>query len=381
MVIDFFFDNSKKLSASIYSDSDSTDKEKTDKTASDSQINTFRTKASLKEFRPDQSSEACEAPSRTSMDNSSSTTNQAKEKDRLSAEKERLQDSYEPDHQKARKDKVQKERQEKAAKLKEKAREKQEKERLQREKAEKERLAKIEQERIEKEAAEKERIERLQKEKINKSKDKKKRKDVSKDFPTDLLVVPQRQAAKKASENMMRTQAIGSSKKEQTKDDDKKELPKELNKIKDRRDSLRDSGTVKEPTIKHKGKTSKTTNKSIMQTEHVAPLNETVKEKDVKPKKADKLDKNILVAYVPQRQAAKKAAEHIKGLGKVVTPDVTTSAIPDEKPEKPEKVEKPEKTEKTVATASSTKSLPSSILTKSNSMHSFAKLHSQTHSM
>lgn len=357
---------SKKLSASIYSDSDSTDKEKTDNTASDSQNHTFRTKAALKEFNSHQNSAAGKASNRTNKDTSSSTTNLAKDKERLEAEKERLQDSYESDHQKPRKaDKTQKERQEKTAKLKEKGREKQEKERLQREKAEKERLAKIEQERIEKEAAEKERIERLQTEKVEKSKDKKKRKDVSKDFPTDLLVVPQRQAAKKASENMMRTQAVGASKKEQSREDEnKKELPKELNKIKDRRDSSKDSGITKETTIKQKGKSSKSTAKSMTQTELPAatsPINEIVatKEKDVKSKKADKVDKNLIVAYVPQRQAAKKAAEHIKGLGKVVTTDpVTTPAAAP------------------VAPAATT-----NILTKSSSKHSIHPRlsHSQLH--
>lgn len=48
--------DSKKLSASIYSDSDSTDKEKTDNTASDSQNHTFPTKAALKEFNSHQNS-------------------------------------------------------------------------------------------------------------------------------------------------------------------------------------------------------------------------------------------------------------------------------------------------------------------------------------
>lgn len=328
----FLLKCSKKLSASIYSDSDSTDKEKTDNTASDSQNHTFRTKAALKEFNSHQNSAAGKASNRTNKDSSSLTTNQAKDKERLDAEKERLQDSYESDQPKPRNrsDKVQKERQEKTAKLKEKGREKQEKERVQREKAEKERLAKIEQERIEKEAAEKERIERLQHEKVEKSKDKKKRKDVSKDFPTDLLVVPQRQAAKKASENMMRTQAVGSVKKEQTRDDDKKELPKELSKIKDRRDSSKDSAITKETTIKQKSKTSKASAKSMTQSELItatSPVNEPVEKKDVKTKKADKVDKNIIVAYVPQRQAAKKAAEHIKGLGKVVAPDVAAPAV------------------------------------------------------
>lgn len=226
--------------------------------------------------------------------------------------------------------------------MKEKGREKTEKERIQYEKAEKERLAKIEQERIEKEAAEKERIERLQNEKKDKLKDKKKRKETSKEFPTDLLVVPQRQAAKKASENMMRTQIIGISKKEHSKDEEKKEpdLP------------------PKESTIKQKSKISKPANKSMTHSEQLSsPLADMTKEKDVKNKKCEKLDKDIMVAYVPQRQAAKKAAEHIKGLGKVVSTDTTSTVSISE-----------EKQDKLISVATSTKSLPSSMLNKSNSM-------------
>lgn len=229
-------------------------------------------------------------------------------------------------------------------------------------------MARIEHERIEKEAAEKERIERLHNEKIEGSKDKKKRKDVSKDFSTDLLVVPQRQAAKKASEIMMRTQNVNSTKKEQMKDEERRELPKEPSKIKDRRSSSKDSGPNKDTVIKQKGKTSKQINKSMTQVEHTSAVTDVAKEKDAKPKKSEKLDKDIMVAYVPQRQAAKKAAEHIKGLGKIVTPDVAnvTTAL-----------EEKEKQEKTVTPPLSTKSLPSSNVRKSNSMYNY-KLKSQS---
>lgn len=276
--------------------------------------------------------------------------------------KESLLSTHDQEHHKGRKDKTQKERLEKSNKSQEKGREKLEKDRLQHEKVEKERLAKIEQERIEKEAAEKERIERLQNEKIDKSKEKKKRKDVSKDFSTDLLVVPQRQAAKKASENMMRTQITGLSKKEQSKDEEKKELSKEFNKNKDRENSSKDSGPIKENTIKQKSKTSKV-NKTMTLSELTSPLSEPVKEKETKSKKAEKLDKDIIVAYVPQRQAAKKAAEHIKGLGKIVTTDVSAATIPEDKQDK---------LLSGVSAPQSTKSLPSSVLSKSNSMHYYA---------
>lgn len=229
---------------------------------------------------------------------------------------------------------------EKAQKVKEKEKEKtnkaKEKERLEREKAEKERLAKVEQERLEKEAEdERDRLERLQSEKTNKSKDKKKRKDASKDFLADFptLVVPQRQAAKKASENMMRTTVTSALKKDGrdlNKDDDKKEIsPKESSKIKERRDSVKESTTPTKDAATIKGKVkSKATAKSA------GPSIEPVetKEKDNKSKKAEKVDKDVLIAYVPQRQAAKKAAEHIKGLGKVVPTDITTIPQPEEKP-------------------------------------------------
>lgn len=342
--------DNKKLSASIYSDSDSTDKDKTDNTASDSQNHTFRTKAALKEFN---------SHSTATKSTGKNVTNKSKEKQ--TAEKERLQqqqqETFEQEQQTwMRKDKSNKEKpqKEKLSKAKEKAerlekvekerlqrekvekdrmqREKSEKERLQREKVEKERLAKIEQERIEKESAEKERIDRLKTEKSDKTK--KKRKDASKEFSTDFLVVPQRQAAKKASENMMRTTVLGGTRKDQTKDDEKKELPKsEASKIKDARDSkeiasavdqteatsiAKDTVTIKQP----KGKTSKATaNKHLN-----SPQTESIDTKDTikSNKKSDKLDKDIMVAYVPQRQAAKKAAEHIKGLGKGVTNEVQT---------------------------------------------------------
>lgn len=292
--------------------------------------------------------------SRNTKDNSSVTTNQAKEKVRQAAEKERLQNSFEQNQQKVRKSKVQKESQEKSAKSNDKVREKQLKDRIQRENVEKGRLARIEEERIGKEIAEKERIERLQNEKNEGTKDKKKRKDVSKDFPTDLLVVPQRQAAKKASENMMRTQNTSSSKKDQLKDDDKKDLPKEPSKIRDRRDSSKDSVPSKDYAVKQKSKTSKQINKSMTQAELVSAVVDVPKEKDAKIKKSDKVDKDIMVAYVPQRQAAKKAAEHIKGLGKIVTPDVSNTPVLEEKQEKP------------VTSSLSTKSLPSTIVRKTS---------------
>ncbi|OWR53198.1 putative PHD finger protein [Danaus plexippus plexippus] len=99
-----------------------------------------------------------------------------------------------------------------------------------------------------------------------------------KDHPTDLIV-PQRQAAKKASENMRSTTAI---KKEEN-------VPEK---------QVSGDDTKPKPKIKSKGKEPK-----------------DIPEK-VGRKKSSKEQEKEPIAYVPQRQAAKKAAAHIKsGLG------------------------------------------------------------------
>lgn len=120
-----------------------------------------------------------------------------------------------------------------------------------------------------------------------------------KDNPTDLIV-PQRQAAKKASENMRSTTAV--KKEESTSDkqvsgDDSKSKPK----------------------IKSKGKEVK-----------------DIPEK-VGRKKSSKGQDKELIAYVPQRQAAKKAAAHIKsGLGSKAP---VTEAIDSDKKKDTEKTD------------------------------------------
>ncbi|XP_028166716.1 PHD finger protein rhinoceros [Ostrinia furnacalis] len=103
-----------------------------------------------------------------------------------------------------------------------------------------------------------------------------------KDNPTDLIV-PQRQAAKKASENMRSTTAVKKEEPQQSSPEDPKLKPK----------------------VKSKGKEVKET--ASTSTATPAKVGRKKSSKDV--------DKET-IAYVPQRQAAKKAAAHIKsGLG------------------------------------------------------------------
>ncbi|KAK5642778.1 hypothetical protein RI129_008945 [Pyrocoelia pectoralis] len=119
-----------------------------------------------------------------------------------------------------------------------------------------------------------------------------------KDYVPSDLIVPQRQAAKKASENMKSTSI--SRPKEQT--------PPEL-----------ESKNVSSPEdkVKHKPKPLKS-NKEMKPTSK-----KEAKQSDVFDieKEFDKDDNLEILSYVPQRQAAKKAAEHIKsGLGKPPPP-------------------------------------------------------------
>lgn len=121
----------------------------------------------------------------------------------------------------------------------------------------------------------------------------------NKDYPTDLIV-PQRKAAKKASENM-RSNA--------PKAKDVMEASPESNK------ALANTEEVKvKPKPKFKGKEPKDI------------LKDMPKEKKDKKSTSEEKDNQELLAYVPQRQAAKKAAAHIKsGLGnKIITADNST---------------------------------------------------------
>ncbi|CAH2217458.1 jg6489 [Pararge aegeria aegeria] len=120
-----------------------------------------------------------------------------------------------------------------------------------------------------------------------------------KDNPTDLIV-PQRQAAKKASENMRSTTAV---KKEDTTTDKQ----------------VSGDDAKSKPKLKSKGKEVKDIPRKVGR------------------KKSSKDQDKELIAYVPQRQAAKKAAAHIKsGLG---TKAPVTETIDTDKKKDIEKVD------------------------------------------
>lgn len=280
--------DTKKISTAIYSDSDeSTDKEKTDNTASDSQQHSFRTKAAMKEFN---------------VNSAKLLRDKDDEASRIAMPKENLKEKE------AEEAKKKNERDAKIAKDVKDVKNK-------KNNSTQEALATVQKEkRLEKEV-DKQPVESPE----SKSKKTDTKKDKSSDISVDLLVVPQRKAAKKASENMMRTTVAGPIKKD-TKDDEKekrdvKELIKDVEKEPAQQQEP-DSTPTKAAVVQQrpKGRPSKNAQKLKTPTKDKEPSVESTETKD-KPKET--VDKDIHVAYVPQRQAAKKAAEHIKsGLGK-----------------------------------------------------------------
>ena len=157
-----------------------------------------------------------------------------------------------------------------------------------------------------------------------------------KDQHTDLLVVPQREAAKKASENLMKTnsalmvQSISATNTEKHRKDAREKLDETLL-LKNISDSERENQKQTKEVTPKRNKSSKDTKKSTnkeekkqKEREKEEADREKQREKDEADRekqreKDDKLQNEIpsdVHAYVPQRQAAKKAAEHIKGLGK-----------------------------------------------------------------
>ncbi|RZB41723.1 PHD finger protein rhinoceros [Asbolus verrucosus] len=122
-----------------------------------------------------------------------------------------------------------------------------------------------------------------------------------KDYVPSDLIVPQRQAAKKATENLKSTTSNRLIKEQA------EEQPK-----------IEDKSKVQKPKAKVAAKeTSKEPNKK--------DANKQIDVFDI-DKEMDKLENQEILAYVPQRQAAKKAAEHIKsGLGKPVVPATSIS--------------------------------------------------------
>lgn len=153
-----------------------------------------------------------------------------------------------------------------------------------------------------------------------------------KDNPTDLIV-PQRQAAKKASENMRSTTAV---KKEET----STEKP------------VSGDDSKSKPKVKSKGKEVK-----------------DVPDRTGR-KKSSKDQEKEPISYVPQRQAAKKAAAHIKsGLGTKTAPTETNDTDKKKDPDKVETKLSPKK-EDTKRLRSPTKESSSSSSNTSSSSYS-----------
>ncbi|XP_075991425.1 PHD finger protein rhinoceros [Anticarsia gemmatalis] len=163
-----------------------------------------------------------------------------------------------------------------------------------------------------------------------------------KDHPTDLIV-PQRQAAKKASENMRSTTVV------------KKDEPTtETKPAAESKQSSGDDVKVKTP-VKSTGKSAK---------------GKEIKDGPGKVgKKKSKDQEKETIAYVPQRQAAKKAAAHIKsGLG---TKAPATEADDKKKDEKSDPIKSPpSKKEETKSSKSADKESSSSSSNSSSSSYS-----------
>lgn len=162
--------------------------------------------------------------------------------------------------------------------------------------------------------------------------------NLKKEIPTDLLVVPQREAAKKASENLMKTnsslmvQSITGTASEKNRRDAREKLDETFKSYQQPSESERekDSKDIK----------SKSVVKAVKESKKPSPKEDTKKTqketKDIEREKAREKDEKShselpseFLPYVPQRQAAKKAAEHIKGLGNFSQP--IASAVVEEK--------------------------------------------------
>ncbi|KAG5677385.1 hypothetical protein PVAND_007148 [Polypedilum vanderplanki] len=174
-----------------------------------------------------------------------------------------------------------------------------------------------------------------------KDKDKKVESTPRKDILADFLVVPQREAAKKASENLMKT---NSNQMTQSLSTSTSSNGNEKNK-RDKLEEMLNTTTSKSLTGDHEKKESKDTkakltSKSssvskekaksdrVSKDEHKKIQQKEIVEKEIKNKEQDKIPVDFpteFLPYVPQRQAAKKAAEHIKGLGN--SSSIQTSTI------------------------------------------------------
>lgn len=273
------YSHATKVSNAIYSDSDSTDKDKTDNTASDSQQHPFRTKAAMKEFNMN-----AVTSSNTTL-TSPLAAKQTKPKGILknAGEKISLANVTNLEHNKTTNAKS-KSRPEKGSSKKN-------------------------------------------------------------DFPADLLVVPQRQAAKKASENLMRTNVQPTIVQQQQQQQVMEKSSKKDNKLDDvetevklssRVSSVTDEIIVDKKSDRSKGGSSKVSTKGVKRQESKDHSSDREsKRKDEIPISTKKDDPSSFIdlsPYVPQRQAAKKAAEHIKST--VLKPSETAVAVVAPEPEK-----------------------------------------------
>lgn len=297
--------DTKKISTAIYSDSDeSTDKEKTDNTASDSQQHSFRTKAAMKEFN---------------VNSAKLLRDKDEEASRIAMPKDNLKEKEAEETKK---------KNERDAKIAKDAKDVKNK----KNNSTQEILPTVQKEKRLENEVEKQPIESPE----NKNKKNETKKDKASDISVDLLVVPQRKAAKKASENMMRTTVAGPIKKD-AKDEEKekkevKEIAKDIEKEPVQQEP--DSTPTKTDVTQQRPKGRPSKNAQKLKTPTKDKETTSVESADTKDKPKETVNKEIHVAYVPQRQAAKKAAEHIKsGLGKPA-PD-SQGNVPVEEKEKP----------------------------------------------
>jgi PHD-zinc-finger like domain len=165
-----------------------------------------------------------------------------------------------------------------------------------------------------------------------------------KDVVTDFIVVPQREAAKKASENLMKTnsalmvQSISGMASEKNRREIREKLDETVMSSKltteVERETTKDS---KESKLKS-NKSSKESKKTAVKDDksELKKSQKEDKEKILVEKEKEREDKSQsdfaadFPSYVPQRQAAKKAAEHIKGLGNSSQP-LPPTVVVDEK--------------------------------------------------
>lgn len=172
-----------------------------------------------------------------------------------------------------------------------------------------------------------------------------------KDYDPSDLIVPQRQAAKKATENLKSTTSTRVTKEPVQEEPPPKveEKPQKIQKPKSK------TKEIKEVVKEVKKESSK-----------VADIFDIDKE-------MEKLDSQEILAYVPQRQAAKKAAEHIKsGLGKPVVPppdesDKVKKEQPEVKKKEPAKVSESKRKSSSNSSSSSSSSSSTDSSTSSSS--------------